>query len=639
MSSIIERDRDFLQNPILLEFLRVQLGLTVYEATALVSIILGSEQPTIVADNTGIPRSKVYGTLDSLMKKGLIVKIESGYQPNAAAVSDLATHANALTKEYTQFINTLNTYTSGPTRLTAKIREDISDAFQENGFKVSHPRKDLTKDKVFSREIENTMRYSISRAYALHSRTRRVLPSDYVNKRLIPAASSFIDLIGESITSGIRVGASILTDAKKIEEPILIEALMEMAPSIWNCQSVIVLFSPEVSSKYVQEFSRVYEQRRESLPKIKILFPGERYREEISAYLISIDMRWRELKDNLFEKEDAKDATKEKIRKYIVKIDDLMSQIGSIPGEYREVYEDIFLRIKRDLQTYESLTLNLEEKIALAFRMLENKEIFDVEGLLESGRNLKEIDRSVEEKGSELVNFEEEIYSLNSGANPYQKYGFLVNPFSLTVPMLRPQTVIDETEQKKNMANFIENVLKGSDANVLFLVAKEGGGKSHFLNFHRGNINENQYGKAFAIKIQCRPNRDLLDLYPQISTELTKVAKEKTDERLSSAITEALNEGGTPRVISDLMRILRNIALRISAAGYGPLFILIDEFENSLPMSEQDRRKPLPFLGRKRIATPQAINQLDSLTQLSGIGFKKNISWQLQVNSRKSRTF
>jgi hypothetical protein len=100
-----------------------------------------------------------------------------------------------------------------------------------------------------------------------------------------------------------------------------------------------------------------------------------------------------------------------------------------------------------------------------------------------------------------------------------------------------------------------------------------------------------------------------------------EAAKEKMDERLNLVITEALSEAGTPRVISDLMGILRNVSLRISAAGHGPLFILIDEFENSLPTSEHDRKRALRIIGRRRSATPQAINQLDSLTQLSGIGF------------------
>jgi hypothetical protein len=274
--------------------------------------------------------------------------------------------------------------------------------------------------------------------------------------------------------------------------------------------------------------------------------------------------------------------------------------------------------------------------------MLENKEVFELEPLLESGKGLKEIERSVVEKGNELSSFEEEIYSLHAGTNPYKKYGFLVNPFSLTVPMLKPDAIIDENEPKNKMESFIKDVLGGSDANLLFMVAKEGGGKSHFLNFYRGRINEKKYGKVFAIKIQCRPNRDLLDLYPQITTEIAKVAKEKREDRLSAAITEALTEAGTPRVISDLMRILRSIVLRISNSGHGPLFILIDEFENALPTIVYERRQAVRF-EQDRIGTPQAITQLDSLTQLNGIGFvvvlRKEIweQWKGSVESKVNK--
>jgi len=639
---------DLIRNPILIEFLKAQLGLTSYETCAFISVLTGNTQATLVAENTGIPRSKVYGALDSLEQKGYIVKTDKGgYQPKAASVTSLKEQSNALTKNYLHFIERLYSFAIGQTRQIARLKEDIGDILQRNGFKVHFPRRTLGKDeeRYLFREVD-TM--PIRFFYDKHIRSRKALdiidavPSE-IRRKLLSTAQGFIDLIGESTTSGIRVGVVILTDVKRIDPPMLIETLLDTTCSIWNCQSSILVLPPEVPPSYSQELVRIHSEMRRTLPNnTKIVSLQGNYEEEISVHLKNIDMHWRELKDRLFETEEIKEKTKERIRNSIVRIDELVREIGSIPEEYRDVYQDIFSRTRRDLQNYESLTLSLEERIISWFRMLENKNLFALETLLESRKALKEIELAVTEKRNELTSFEEEIYSLNTGANPYKKYGFLVNPFSLTVPMLKPDAIINEAEQKKSTETFIKDLLDGSDSNLLFVIAKEGGGKSHFLNFYCGKINEQKYGKAIAIRIQCRPNRDLLDLYPQITTEIAKVAKEKSDEKLSATITEALTEAGTPRVISDLMKILGSIALRISNSGHGSLFIMIDEFENALPTVVYERRHVLPFEGG-RIGTPQAISQLDSLTQLSGIGFvvvfRKEVweQWKGSIESKVNK--
>ena len=214
------------------------------------------------------------------------------------------------------------------------------------------------------------------------------------------------------------------------------------------------------------------------------------------------------------------------------------------------------------------------------------------------------------------------MVTFRSDKNPYDPYGFSVNPFSLKVPIQNPYKIINQEKSIAKIEDFKNSIIKGTENNLLFIVAEEGGGKSHILNYYRNMINKDEINKNVAIKIECRSRRDIIGLYPQISNEINRLAKNLKNPDLESSLLEIFAEAGTPGSISELMRIIRDITVRFSRFGYSALYIFLDEFENSLPPESITRPgRRLPYERELNRITPEAIIQLDSITQLGFVGF------------------
>jgi len=165
------------------------------------------------------------------------------------------------------------------------------------------------------------------------------------------------------------------------------------------------------------------------------------------------------------------------------------------------------------------------------------------------------------------------------------------------------------------------------------------------LNYFANQIDVLNFGKALAVKIRCKTNQDMLDLYPQITEALKKALVEKREFELMDEISKIPADRGTPRLVQDLMGVLKEIQTQLSSKGYQNSFIFVDELENSISYSIQEDHLHIndDLVQRRRNrsrGTPQSISQLGSLTRLPGIGFiltlRKN-DWRLWEGDIKER--
>lgn len=632
-------------DPILIDLLKTQLRITTYEALALVAIIYGRSHPSTVADLAGIPRPKVYGALESLEKGELIVKSSEGdYEPNMHRISTLKDDSDKLLKKYNSFIEMLSSYSVGPNRILLHIRKDIFSLLSTMGYKVETEEqinKNLGRD---DKEMIRRLSFRLSTSTILkHTRnsTDIKLRNELMHRRGLEKIR-LPDFIVESPNSGIRVGTILHTQKKDITEdlPVICAAFDYL-----RCNAGIVITTPvyEPNDSDKEEGNKYLLHRF----NIHLFFAKTDYLKEVQNFLNSLDLKWSQLKNTLTKLEELHNEAKNNSRGLINRLDNIFKNGDLYPQDYKPVFEDILSRIKNDLEANEQVLSQLDELISENFRLLNRKDLtLQFEDLSDVERRVNDTIGVLREKDKEIQNIEEELYSIPSDTNPYIRYGFKLNPFSLTVPLEKPNIIVNQQESRERAIEFINGVVRGSDSNLLLIIGEQGVGKSHFLNYFHNQIITSEFGKALAIKIRCKSNRDMVDLYPQITDDLKRLLKEKNETELIDVISKILTESGTPRLVQDLMKILKEIVLKLNSKGYQNLFILIDEFENSLP-PVPEHRLPLDYdynirrmMAGRSMGTPQAISQLGSLTRLSGVGFimtfRKN-DWNMRQKEIKDR--
>lgn len=212
---------------------------------------------------------------------------------------------------------------------------------------------------------------------------------------------------------------------------------------------------------------------------------------------------------------------------------------------------------------------------------------------------------NVQRKIHALDQLSEDLAGYLRGEKKYAEYGFSTNPFVFTVPPEYPKDIVDQEVAQEKMTRFVGSMIEGSTKNFVFLIADEGMGKTHTLNFFAKNINEGKFGKAIALRLNCRPRSDIIDLYPQIHYSMSNIPR---SEILGEEVIRILETSGVPKSITDFLRILRTINSHLITAGCKGVFLMIDDFENTLPSTET-------------AITPRSILQLSDLARLENIGF------------------
>ena len=119
-------------------------------------------------------------------------------------------------------------------------------------------------------------------------------------------------------------------------------------------------------------------------------------------------------------------------RQLIYKVEMLSKERNPYPDDYSSNFEDILARIKNDLETNDQLLIQLGDIISDHFGLLDRKQLFPAEDLSDLEKRLEDTHDKVKEKEKELANFQDELYSIPSEKNPYNEYGYSLNPFSLS---------------------------------------------------------------------------------------------------------------------------------------------------------------------------------------------------------------
>lgn len=632
----------YIKNEAFVEYMKIQLNLTLYETLALLAIIFGHNTPTSIAQGAKVPRSKIYSTLELLEKKGMIIRTENAnIKINQNILSRINEEFRQDILSYDDFLKNIKNYAYG-SRVPEKIKEITLNILNNYNYLVEYPDKVLTEDHR-KRLLEMFSEYS-NRERDFSPRSRGRLPprqmrldSDSEGKEII----TFIDYYGESTTSGIRIGFLIMDEMKSSLGLDIISSIINTVSTFFDFQHLIIYYTTGISRRTMDELkdnahSLVYYRELDRY----YINPMDDIEIKTEQIINNIEDTWLTLKEHIVNLERQIDKVRDQIRLGLNNLDYLRYGSNNYDMDYRNTYEDIFSRYKKDLNNYENLIAEHRENISRLYERLQRKRLFDDERLDDIENSVNEIELSVSDKVKLVNNLRIELMQFPTGDHPYLQYGYDVNPFQLIVPMPNPERIINETAQQEQLNSFLSSYCSGSDNNLLLISAKEGMGKTHFLNYYQHKINQEEYGKNIALKIQCRPNRDCIDVYPQITNELLNVIKDKNDVELERLVSTIIIESGTPRIIADMMEILRKIAIQISINNYNKMFILIDEFENTFTNVYSRRHDFEDGINRR---TPSSIIQLDLLTKLSSIGFILNIrnedwiNWQDNIRNRLSK--
>ncbi|HKG88650.1 MAG TPA: AAA family ATPase, partial [Nitrososphaeraceae archaeon] len=503
------------------------------------------------------------------------------------------------------------------------------------------------EDKIRIHRYSLRLQGLLERRRAIHMGTRR----NGEHQKLLDSSYRIPDIIAESRTSGVRIG--IVIDSQR-EDIVSNLALIVATMYHTRCNNGIIITSSIVDLKDT-----------DFMIPINIVAKKDIVR-DLEDCLNKIDTMWFNLRRSLEGLETSLRSEKYLSRELINRVENLSKNLenlsknsGQLPPNYESVYEDILSRIRHDIESSDSMISQLGEHINEHFEYLERKNLFSNEDLADIEDRLKSISKTLREKDSNLTHFEEEIYSMPGNISEYSKYGLQLNPFSLMVPLENTNQLIDQDIASRRAARFIENVMRRTDDNFLLVTGESGIGKSHFLTYFAQKVNDlkSSFGKAVAVKVRCKPNRDILYLYPQLIEGLKKVLSDREEAEINQYpdITEDLknkfhqqyeqeslnmiskisNNEGTPIRIQDLMKILKSIEQLLKSNGFDAFFIIIDEFENSLPRVHEHKSYHEGLRTLVHTLTPSAVSQLYSLLRLSGIGFIVSLrkeDWEVWQN-------
>jgi hypothetical protein len=682
------------------EVLRVHLRLTFYEAIALIAVINGKSEPTSVADfnlaGFRIPKSKAYDALKSLEKKGYIARTDNGgYQPRSTEIDAKADTLDDFTNGYKHFFKSIVDLARYHAKSSQDIEKTIIDFLENKGYKISREKVQLPRlsDKeslgtyrrrgVLDRidDTKNSIRKIEFELEKLNKKLpdlrkpidtreittieqlirfkeehkKRLQDTLFMYQRRLESLDpqrmgevSYPVLITHSSNSGIDV--AIILDSEEGEDIASLHkklylALDELRDNVGITVGIILTPSPLEA----EDISRAFMMRYRV--QMHIVSTKREYLKEIEDVLTQLDSRWRILKKTLHQLDTDCSNAKRFIRVLMNRIEGISKDDRHL-DTLKDVFENIQNRIKKDLEADDKLLSELDDHIHNHFSMLNRKDLFTVEDLEDIQSRLDSIRGTLKEKEKEISHFQDELLSIPGDKNPYLKYGLKFNPFSISVPLDAPSSMINQVKAKDIAIDFIKGVIMGSDSNLMWIIGKQGVGKSHFSNYFANKINSGEYGKALAVRIECKTNKDIIDLYPQLfeglkrdlnhkeekelDEQVTKIREEAGSPRfvqdlmntpvplddVSEQVTKILEEAGSPRFVQDLMRTLSQIESLILKKGYNGIFIFIDEFENTLPpIHEHHEHSDYSFSRRLRMVTPESIWQMDSLTKLSGIGF------------------
>jgi DNA-binding MarR family transcriptional regulator len=622
MSSSERFVREYVGDPKLVDLLKAILDINQYEALTLIALALTNESiAPRIADVTGIPRSKIYLTISSLEKKKLVEKQKDGYRSNAANIVRLQGITEDLTKNFQKFVEKLAAYSGAPSKTVGIISEVMKRVLTQNGYHISKPESVKHYITMNTDRYYRFLRYSNAERYLskIDPRSREELL-----QKLSPTnIEGIVEFVGESSTSGAKVSTIILTKEKLDMYKELTYLAIATASEYIGCEASIVAVLPEIDS------NKMGAERMDSEAKIHLVSANETdFEEKITSILVDLDKNWRDSKRELDNISSEIMDLKRMLTSTLDNTYTLNRAVRESAGKYGKRYQEIMNRIETDLVNSDDLLSNIRNEYERLSERLESHRRFpnavEIKAIKDKTSVLRE---SVQRKIQALDQLSEDLTSYLRGEKKYAKYGFSINPFVFTVPDEYPDRIVNQVQAQEKLNSFALNMTQGSIRNFLFLVASEGMGKTHTLNYFAKKVNDGKFGKALALRLNCRPKSDIIDLYPQITHA---ISSSSTPDNFKQEVTHILEASGVPKSATDFLRVLREINTTLITLGYKGVFLMIDDFENTLPTEETS-------------ITPRSVLQLGDLAKLENIGFTVAVReeywkiWHTEIKRRLTK--
>ena len=526
------------------------LELSNYEAKTYMAIIqIDQGTPLKISKESGVPQSKIYGVLKKLEDEGYISKTINGYKINLAFLSK---QKQDVEKTFSDFLQFLEKKISSNLITEKTILNNIVPVLEKLEFDIEFKGR-LGINKKFHDE------YSPDTLARIH---RMSLPE------MVIATSS---------NSIIRVGILILTENSKeyftsVGDTFIVKDLLRKM----KLDKVIIL-TENISEKIIKNFTNV-----------QFIPLTIDYVNKLKTDLVTFDKDWRKTFKKLLTLEKISDIPARKINRMMSKIAALryhVTKIDKDPESYGPKIETWIVNAFNEIidRIYADLKLNSELNLQQKLLLMNTQEFMKQKKSLPKTSDIDYLETELEWIIDDLDNLSSESsklsyeISMTITDSPYQKVGFVANPFVFTIPIEHNLDIIGQKNTVLQLEYFVKKDFVDFSDNLALIVDEPGMGKTHLMKNCLKNINEKK-SNTLGIFIHCIPNNDLFSLFYEIQTSLKRMGSSPLQSALLSILEKSPSPETTPELI-DILRDLSNFAYDFEKTT---LILFIDEFENLL---------------------------------------------------------
>lgn len=572
-----------------------------------------ADNPSEIADASGISRSKIYEVLDSLKEREILIQDDSKYKLSKAYLTETRKTFEKKSDLFKKFLIDLEQFSTKPT--------------------VTY--LELIKNKL--NEMFIRLKYHISEL-----KISEVPPAF---KRAL-ANSSPLGFIATSPDSGRKIGVIILQPKKspnKFDDSILLYEIIDRL----DVHTSLIVYSHATSKETLMRLRMFEERNRRSIygkpyltnrAPMKLLSYSEINDEklnELSESFTDFDNNWRLAITDLNRLSPEMDNFKRMLAHAMTNTAELKFTIDKLPQfeklpSFAETLREVVDRVSADIKLYGESIDTVKEIYSNELRYLEYTKRLPEEGRINKiQREVDQLQINISKSMNELESIKEEIGYFQKDDKRYNNYGFRINPFIFTVPFSAPEYIVNQQKARTYFNQFIRDIEDDSENRTLIISDEFGKGKTHLMLYFKKQILEKKNSKILPIYIKCPPRYpevDLIDLYSQIviGTNKWKDIDEQLVQKLGGIITKV-----TPKNSDEFTSILRDITLSIYEKGFTHILLMIDEFENMLPEQTRLQRET-------KEREPRTLIQLKSLMQIKDIAFVFTIRKQTWINWRDS---
>jgi sugar-specific transcriptional regulator TrmB/Cdc6-like AAA superfamily ATPase len=509
--------------------------------------------PTEIAEYGGIPRSKIYDTLGSLVEKGFIQLQDKTYLFNPLTISRIR---ESVARTSSMFDNSLARIAELYPRIAINITQEVERALKAINFEILN-----TGPLKIPEDLLAALSRNPSRQYL--------------------QAITTVDAL--SPTSGHKVAIAILAPSASTQRVVSGEVieyldyiLRRSAGFDWD--TVFLLTEPKVESQF--RHYREYALGR----RLKQISLSSDYTSKLKEELVHFDRQWQQKKESLTRLEADVEIPYREISRLTTRLSELRGTLlnseskATMEGWLFQALNEVLDRIDADLHAASEKYMDLRYRQKQMLSNLRERRVLPGDADLNGFQNsIATLSSDVQQQGKEVGTLSDEFLYLRRTDPRYLERGYRFNPFVFTIPVEEHLDLVNQENVVTHISSFLKGMTSGeSAANVLFLVDEPGMGKTHLMKYFLNRIAEGEVGQVAGLYVRCLPGSDILALFSQLGMAVNSLR----DENMKLLLKSSLSQSSPPTTVNELVDSLRKMSQLAYERGERTFILFIDEFEN-----------------------------------------------------------